>query len=394
MADKKQPYVFLCYAKEDKPAVKEYYHRLLDDGFDVWIDEENLLPGQNWQLEITKAVENSDAIIVFLSSNSVIKQGFVQKEIKLALDVAEQKPEGEIFVIPAKLDECDVPRMLHNYHWANLFKSGGYEKVTQALLSQFRLMNPPNLRQKEIEKSNSSQVTIIIEKELLSFTDKEKDSFLFTVSKMTGISTDKIKILQVAEGSIKITLEMPEIGIKKLFEFYKIWGDEIRELGITKILKERIEKTIVLHQLPIFDNISLEIIELLEPLLEVYIFNEGTILDQGNQATHLYILVEGSVDIIYKPYNTPPITITNIKPTGIFGWSALTKGNYTSSAICREKVKTLRLRGDALRKFCAEHPEEGEIILDRLAETVASRWGNNTHEQVRNILTLGIKNSE
>src|SRR5688572_509318 len=122
MTDTKRPHVFLCHASEDKPAVRKLYERLVKDGIDAWLDEEKLLPGQDWKHEISKAVKNSDAIIVFLSSHSVKKAGFVQKEIKLALDIAQEKPQGTIYFIPARLDESPVPDSLSEYQWVDLFE--------------------------------------------------------------------------------------------------------------------------------------------------------------------------------------------------------------------------------------------------------------------------------
>jgi uncharacterized protein YfeS len=55
---------------------------------DPWLDEERLLPGQDWNLEIEKAVEASDAVIVCVSSTSVAKAGYVQKELRRVLNIA------------------------------------------------------------------------------------------------------------------------------------------------------------------------------------------------------------------------------------------------------------------------------------------------------------------
>jgi hypothetical protein len=57
----------------------------------------------------------------------------MQKEIKHALDVADEQPEGRIYVIPARLEECDVPARLSKFHWVDLFEDGGYGKVLEAL---------------------------------------------------------------------------------------------------------------------------------------------------------------------------------------------------------------------------------------------------------------------
>jgi len=125
--------VFLCHSSGDKPAVRDLYEALQRDGFDPWLDEENLLPGQDWNYEITKAVRGSDVVLVCLSDSSVTKAGYVQKEMKFALDVADEQPEGAIFIIPVKLEECDVPDRLSHCHWVSLEDSYGYERLIAAL---------------------------------------------------------------------------------------------------------------------------------------------------------------------------------------------------------------------------------------------------------------------
>jgi len=125
--------VFLCHASGDKPAVRDLYHRLRADGIDPWFAEENLLAGQDWQLEIPKAVRSSDAVIICLSSRAITKAGYVQKEIKYALDVADEQPEGAIFLIPLRLEECDVPERLRRPHWVDFFQERGYERLLRAL---------------------------------------------------------------------------------------------------------------------------------------------------------------------------------------------------------------------------------------------------------------------
>jgi formylglycine-generating enzyme required for sulfatase activity len=133
MTDSRSLRVFLCHASDDKPAVGELYRRLQADGFDPWLDEANLLPGQNWPIEIPKAVRNSHVVIVCLSRHAIAKPGYIQKEIKFALDVADEQPEGTIFLIPLKLEECDVPLRLSHLHWVNYFDASGYERLMRAL---------------------------------------------------------------------------------------------------------------------------------------------------------------------------------------------------------------------------------------------------------------------
>jgi len=125
--------VFLCHSIEDKPAVRDLYGRLQADGFAPWLDEEDLLPGQDWKEEIPKAVRRSAVVIVCLSNNSITKEGYIQREIRFALDVEEEKPPGTIFIIPVRLDAVEIPERLGKWQCANLFEAGGYERLARAL---------------------------------------------------------------------------------------------------------------------------------------------------------------------------------------------------------------------------------------------------------------------
>lgn len=125
--------VFLCHSSGDKPAVRGIYAWLQQIGADPWLDEEKILPGHDWEREITVAVQSSDAVLVCLSQGSVSKAGYVQRELRFALDVAEQQPEGTIFLIPVKLEDCQPPARLHYLHWVNVFGDKGFERLFGAL---------------------------------------------------------------------------------------------------------------------------------------------------------------------------------------------------------------------------------------------------------------------
>ena len=92
--------VFLCHSSHDKLAVREVYARLESEGWiDPWLDEEEILPGQDWNTAIEKAVEETDIVVVFLSSSSVGKTGYVQYELSFALNMARYRPPETLFII-------------------------------------------------------------------------------------------------------------------------------------------------------------------------------------------------------------------------------------------------------------------------------------------------------
>jgi len=125
--------VFLCHADEDKPKVRDLYNHLLLDGYDAWFDQEKIISGADWKRSIKKGLREADAIIVCLSKISVLKEGYVNVEIKQALDIAEEKPGGTIYIIPVRLNDCEVPDEFLDRQWTNLFDTDGYKRVCQAL---------------------------------------------------------------------------------------------------------------------------------------------------------------------------------------------------------------------------------------------------------------------
>jgi len=125
--------VFLCHSSADKPVVRILFHLLSVDGIDPWLDEKNLLPGEDWDLAIRSAVRTSNIAIVCLSKSGTNKAGFVQKEIRYALDVADEQPQGAVFIIPLRLEPCDVPDRLRRWQWVNLYERDGLDLLCQAL---------------------------------------------------------------------------------------------------------------------------------------------------------------------------------------------------------------------------------------------------------------------
>lgn len=127
--------VFLCHASEDKPLVRKLYKRLVAESWlDPWLDEVSLIPGQDWNLEINNATRKADAIIICLSKVSVVKEGYVNKEIRRALDISQEKPEGVIYVIPLRLDDCDPSfEQLKKLQWVDYFTPNAHESLLRSL---------------------------------------------------------------------------------------------------------------------------------------------------------------------------------------------------------------------------------------------------------------------
>jgi len=99
-----------------------------------WIDEESLLPGQNWRIAISNAIRDSRYFVALLSSNSVNKKGYGQRELKEALDILDEYPQSQVYIIPVRLDNCQVSdSRLKQIQYVDLFPD--WEKGFRKILS-------------------------------------------------------------------------------------------------------------------------------------------------------------------------------------------------------------------------------------------------------------------
>jgi hypothetical protein len=132
---KQQSQIFLTYAHSDKDIVRQLYHRLIRDGINAWLDEKELMPGQNWKHEIRQAILRSEIVIVCLSKQFNKQGGFRHEELEIALEKAKSLPDDEIFLIPVRLEQCDLPEPLRPWQCLDLFEANGYKKLLKTFQS-------------------------------------------------------------------------------------------------------------------------------------------------------------------------------------------------------------------------------------------------------------------
>ena len=159
MPDAKRPLkVFLCHASVDKPQVLELYQRLkAEPWIDPWLDKAKLLPGQHWSTVIKESLAEADSVIIFISNASVSHEGFSQRELNLAWDYSLEKPRSVIYLIPLRLEDCEVPYDLRERHWANYFGDEKDETYT-ALLRALKIRHEQKLKLEAEENARQEKV--------------------------------------------------------------------------------------------------------------------------------------------------------------------------------------------------------------------------------------------
>lgn len=147
--------------------VEQIYQKLKDAGFAPWMDKVDLLGGEAWEPAIQQAIKNAHFFIACVSrqwvpTNPQDRKRFFRKEIQTALNVLPLLSPGDIFIIPIRLEACDVPDSLSLFHWIDYFEKDGWERLLKAIhtqLARLGLMKP--LRSRPVTLS-TAQVSLML----------------------------------------------------------------------------------------------------------------------------------------------------------------------------------------------------------------------------------------
>lgn len=131
------PLVFISYALEDKEYVRKIADNIWDDGILTWLDTKDLMPGDNWKERISDAMERADFVLLFMSNESLSKTGFVQNELREALEQRKSRPLNQTYIIPILIEPGVPPQELNDLHWLNMWEDGAYETLIKTIKDKY-----------------------------------------------------------------------------------------------------------------------------------------------------------------------------------------------------------------------------------------------------------------
>ena len=259
--------VFISYSRKDIQSAIKLYESLKENGISTWIDTENILPGQNWKFTIRKAIKSCDYFLALLSNSSISKRGYVQKELKIALEILDESPASDVFIIPVRLENCEpVDERLYDIQWVDLFPS--FENGVKKIISYLKTDEIENYATLEIEA---------FQKEKLP-EDKKYDNFMRTDSSGKNIFYKlDISFEEALNGCIK------DLKVNRK-ELCSVCNGKTNLIFTCSNCNGTGFKDIT-------ENISLNVPAGVDTGTKLRVLNRGNILNRDQSPGHLYIEV-------------------------------------------------------------------------------------------------------
>jgi serine/threonine protein kinase len=133
-------HAFICYAREDSDDVDLLQQRLETAGIPIWRDTADLWPGEDWRANIRRAISDNALVFVACFSRQSVSRdrSYQNEELTLAIEQLRLRPPGIPWLIPVRLDDCDIPdreigggRTLASIQRADLFGNKSGEGVAR-----------------------------------------------------------------------------------------------------------------------------------------------------------------------------------------------------------------------------------------------------------------------
>jgi hypothetical protein len=132
--------VFLAHSSIDKNFVRSLKRDLRSYGYLTWMDEDDMVAGQQIRESIHYGIRESNFFCVILTLNS-IRSEWVKYELGTALS---SEGSGGSTVIPIVREKCEIPPVLNDIKHVDFTKSyvDGFDQLLRALLFDYRKQHP------------------------------------------------------------------------------------------------------------------------------------------------------------------------------------------------------------------------------------------------------------
>jgi len=181
------------------------------------MDKYEIRGGQNWDFEIKKALKRAEIIVVFLSNSSINKRGYFQREVKIALEKAQEKLLSDIYIIPIALDpNLVIPEQIEDVHVILSERVDAFSELSRSIIGQLEELGEYQAKVEQSTGLRWSVETVVDQWDGLPGFEFKYDILKLTsselpeVSKITDIMRGNAAAQLLAERRAKLD-QLPEL---------------------------------------------------------------------------------------------------------------------------------------------------------------------------------------
>jgi hypothetical protein len=104
-------HAFISYVREDSHRVDQLQLALQAAGIQVWRDTTSLRPGQDWRVNIRRAITDGALVFIVCFSQAGLSRAtsYQNEELLLAVEQLRLRSAGDAWLIPVRFDDCVIP---------------------------------------------------------------------------------------------------------------------------------------------------------------------------------------------------------------------------------------------------------------------------------------------
>jgi len=216
--------IYISYSGPDVELATGVTRGLIERGHDVFIAAENLLPGQDWEDSLSKALQASEVFVALLTANSV-KSPSVLGELGAAR--AFQRTSKRMLVIPVLFDDIDIPLQIRSIQVIRA-KSQSYAKVIEeidrAITTYVGTRAAEEEREVEVKKRIESNASAYIDEAIRSLVGNEARNrrngnlwyYLGYATLVSGVGFGIYSVTQYANSNDQQWIHFAYLSIKSI----------------------------------------------------------------------------------------------------------------------------------------------------------------------------------
>jgi GTPase SAR1 family protein len=201
MPDEFQFDVFLSHSAKDKAVVRELAARLQRDGVRVWLDEEQIKPGDSIPAKIEAGLEHSRVLVLCMSANAF---GSDWAQLEAGTFRFRDPLNKERRFIPLRLDDAPIKGSLTQYLYINWHPADLEQEYAKLLDACRAPAKPTAVRKKAVEE--------LVPVKAIQLDYKGANVFAFAFSPeekcaLTGSSDQTVRLWEMETGNPLLKLE-------------------------------------------------------------------------------------------------------------------------------------------------------------------------------------------